>query len=223
MVPVKKWPLRLNTPAQLAVMFVIYLAFFWKTELDWGWNTLAALAINVGVSYLWCAEDRSGRYVKACRTLEAGDPTPWVLFRWMDIAQNDELYLRRLYVFRCPKFGIMLHWIRKEDDDRDALHDHPWVFWRFIVSGGYVETVAYPAPYGKQENDYVPDELLPAKDVTHKRWRASKFPTGAFHRISSVKPGTVSFVINGKKSNRWGFFVPGTGKVPWRDYRDGAR
>ncbi|MGH7208112.1 MAG: hypothetical protein ACREIL_01875 [Nitrospiraceae bacterium] len=235
MVPVKKWPWWLNTPTQLAVMFVIYLAFLWKTELGTGGNVIAALVINIVVGYLWCAEDRTGRSVKACRTgrsvkacrtIEAGDPRPWQLWRWMDIfgpsvvsRSHEELYLRRLYLLRTPWFGVMLHWIKREDWDRYALHDHPWEFWRFIVWGGYTEQVAWPYV----DNQDGSPGLTDGADVTHKRFRLSKFPTGAFHCISSVKPGTVSFVINGKKNNSWGFFVPGTGKVPWRDYVDGAR
>lgn len=150
------------------------------------------------------------------RRLEAGDPNPWQFFRWMDISgpsadynKDSELYLRRLYVLRTPLFGIMLHWINREDWDRDALHDHPWAFYRFIVRGGYAEQVAWAVS---------DTQLSSTIELQHGRFSFSKFPNAAFHRISSVKPGTVSLVLNGSKTNSWGFFVPGTGKVPWRDY-----
>ncbi len=170
------------------------------------------------------------RKVLPNRTIAAGDPRPWQLWRWMAISgpsghQNSghtELYLLRLYVFRCPWFGIMVHFLEREDWDRDALHDHPWMFWRFIVSGGYVEEVAYPIMNAKGEVHPM-QHLNTSKMVTHRWLRASKFPTGAYHRITSVKPRTVSLLINGPKTNSWGFFVPGTGKIGWRDYVDGAR
>lgn len=164
------------------------------------------------------------------RRIAAGDPNPWQLLRWMDISgpsadynKEKELYLRRLYVLRTPWFGVMLHWIKREDWDRDALHDHPWPFWRFIVSGGYTETVAFEdfGEWDRETNQIT--GLLPSEDLTHGRFSFSKFPDGAFHRITSVKPHTVSLVFNGKKSNSWGFFVPGTGKVYWKDYINGAR
>lgn len=211
---------------QLLVGFPIWLLLYFLvvsqiTENFWfmvGAGALWALLL----AYLWGPEEIDGKYHRAGRMLEAGDPNPWQLWRWMDIfgptahanRVHEELYLRRLYIFRCPKFGLMLHWVKREDWDRDALHDHPWEFWRFIVWGGYTETVAYP------DN---PWSLQPSTNVTHRRFRFSKFPTGAYHRITSVKPHTVSFVINGPKTNSWGFFVPGTGKIGWRDYVDGAR
>lgn len=151
------------------------------------------------------------------RRLEAGDPNPWQLWRWMDISgpsghdngHHEELYLRRLYVLRTPWFGYMIHWIMREDWDRDALHDHPWKFYRFILRGGYSESVAW---------NLDSTQLSEPIELTHRRGSLSKFPDGAFHRITSVKPHTISIVFNGPKTNSWGFFVPGTGKVPWRDY-----
>lgn len=141
----------------------------------------------------------------------------WQFFRWMDIygpsdhgnALHEDLYLRRLYVLRTPWFGVMLHWIKREDWDRDALHNHPWEFWRLILSGGYVETVAYATG---------DTELCAEVDVEHKLGSFSKFPSGAYHRIRTVKPHTVTLVINGPKTRSWGFFVPGEGEIHWRDY-----
>lgn len=240
MVQKRSWPWWLNKPAKLAVMVPLLWVWLMLTEVGWGWDLLVGLAVNLLVGYLWCAENTSRGYEPALRTLEAGDPNPWQLWRWMDIFgptanrdHDEELYLRRLYVLRTPWFGIMLHWIKREDWDRDALHDHPWEFWRFIVSGGYTEELAYKklkfVPAGEHPtygplSELVPStELEPSKSVARRRWSFSKYPTGAFHRISSVKPRTVSLVINGPKTNSWGFFVPGTGKIGWRDYVDGAR
>jgi hypothetical protein len=221
-------------PAQFLTNLAIVVPLVAVTDWSFWPTMLAVLMVAVTTEYLWCGEGGT----TAWRSLTAGDPNPWQIWRWMDISGpsghenggHEELYLRRLYVFRCPKGGLMIHWIKREDWDRDALHDHPWEFWRFIVSGGYTEEVAYPSPYGMMVDtedgcvEFHPaTELLPSELRTHRWLRASKFPTGAYHRITSVKPHTVSLVINGPKSNSWGFFVPGTGKVPWRDYVNGAR
>lgn len=238
MVPTRKWPKWLSTPSQFFVKVAVALTVFRVMDQSMLIEFAFAMLACALVDYLWCARD--GR--PALRTIAPGDPKPWQLWRWMDISgptataniahgdmAHTELYLRRLYVLRTPWFGVMLHWIKREDWDRDALHDHPWEFWRFIVSGGYTEEVAYPTPYGSAAWTMPIEELpkqttlQPSKMVTHRWLRASKFPTGAYHRITSVKPRTVSLVINGPKSNSWGFFVPGTGKVPWRDYVNGAR
>lgn len=231
MTPTRKWPSYLSTPVQLVVKVVLgvgLLCLIGGTAWSFLLQLAFLLAINCVVDYLWCpANDR-----KAFRTIPAGDPRPWQVWRWMDIygpsghenAGHQDLYLRRLYVLRTPWFGVMLHWIKREDWDRDALHNHPWEFRRFIVSGGYTEELAYPqGELDEAADKYVYTELKPSTLKTHRMWSFSKFPSGAYHRITSVKPHTVSLVINGPKCNSWGFFVPGQGHVGWRDYVNGAR
>lgn len=155
------------------------------------------------------------------RAIKSGDPNPWQLWRWMDIegpsvetAQHTELYLRRLYAVRTPWFGVMLHWIVREDWDRDALHNHPWRFFRFILRGGYTEQVAYA---------FDKTTLTSIENHSHRRFSAGLYPKNAYHRISSVKPNTLTLVINGPKRYSWGFFVPGEGHVWWQHYVNGAR
>lgn len=156
------------------------------------------------------------------RKLAPGDPNPWQFWRWMDITGpsehedglHEELYLRRLYILRTPKFGVMLHWIKREDWARDALHDHPWNFWRLVLRGGYTEQLAYPL---------TEDTLQPTFELKHRWLSLSRFPEKAYHRISIVKPHTITLVVNGPKTNSWGFFVAGQGHVPWSQYVNGAR
>lgn len=156
------------------------------------------------------------------RTLESGDPNPWQFWRWMDITGpsdhengiHEELYLRRLYILRTPWFGVMLHWIKREDWDRDALHNHPWEFLRLVLRGGYTEQVAWALS---------DTELSPEIELSHRAGNFNKFPSDAYHRISSVKPHTCTLVFNSAKTRGWGFFVPGEGHVPWQQYVNGAR
>lgn len=151
------------------------------------------------------------------RTIDSGDPQMWQFWRWMDIngpsghdnGQHEELYLRRLYVLRTPWFGVMLHWIKREDWDRDAQHNHPWTFYRLILRGGYTETLSWA---------YSDTEISTPIEVSHRAASFGKFPDQAYHRIVSVKPHTVTLVLNGPKTRNWGFFVPGTGFVPWAQY-----
>jgi hypothetical protein len=44
-------------------------------------------------------------------------------------------YMRR-YIFRTPWFTLRLHHILRSDDDRH-LHDHPFDFTSFLLTGGY--------------------------------------------------------------------------------------
>lgn len=226
--------------AKLGTAFDAFFMIYMPTALvAWTLQGMTAYRAVLAVIGAWLWWLSMSPRSKTRREIAAGDPKPWQFLRWMDISgpsqtsldpatmAHTELYLRRLYVLRTPWFGIMLHWIKREDWDRDALHDHPWEFWRFIVKGGYTEELAFPAVGWKAFEiplvELNPTTLYNHQHRTHRWLSFSKFPTGAFHRITSVKRGTVSLVINGPKSNSWGFFVPGTGKVPWRDYVNGAR
>lgn len=159
------------------------------------------------------------------RILPPGDPSRYVFWRYMKIVDPDgNPYLDRLYIFRCPLFGLMLHKIRAADFDRTP-HNHPWgitqksSFWSYVVKGGYTEELA----------TILGDRLVNGRTETHRRgWHA--FGLDDVHRISAVEPGTVTFVVSGRKRSGWGFWVEDgmadygnvpTGKiVSWRDYLD---
>lgn len=160
------------------------------------------------------------------RSIPAGDPAKLVWLRTMDITgpeldAPDSLYLRRLYVFRCQKFGVMLHQIHREDWDRDGLHCHPWNFRAKILKGGYTEQVQTLSSISFEGLDECAPHvraLRPVHELTWRRGSWHKFGESDVHRISSVQPGTISLVINGPKFRTWGFFVPSRGIVPWREY-----
>lgn len=136
-----------------------------------------------------------------------GDPgKKWALWRWYDIVLDGELYLRRLNLLKTPWFSIKLHWILRPDPDRD-LHDHPWVFLAFVLSGGYTEYVS--------------------KEPRRFRGKARRVDFWNFknkktaHRIASVEPNTVTLVISGPKDRKkeWGFYDAENLKFThWRDY-----
>lgn len=171
------------------------------------------------------------------RTLPAGDPSKFVWWRYMPITdpETGELYLNRLYIFRTPWGGLMKHNIAGADWGRD-LHSHPWQLgsWSFltlVARGGYEEEVA----------EIVGDVcgmfkclLAGRRTRIRKARRIYAFRADEVHRISAVKPKTVTFVWSfPKPKNRtWGFWIEdenGFGRIQkWSEYldqygRDGAR
>jgi hypothetical protein len=136
-------------------------------------------------------------------------PSPrWALWRWFDIVLDGDLYLTRLNIVQTPWFSVKLHWIHRPDPDRD-LHDHPWPFAAFVLRGGYEE-------YASKK---------PAKDPVGDRrtisWFNSKGTTSG-HRISKVKPGTLTLIFSGpRKRKSWGFYVmPAWGSVKYMDWKE---
>lgn len=43
------------------------------------------------------------------------------------------------------------------------------------------------------------------------------------HRITDVRPGTVTILLRGRKTRRWGFYQPGAGWVDYEAYDYAAR
>lgn len=51
----------------------------------------------------------------------------------------DEVYLRRMFLFRSKLFSVYIH--RFMRSDKDDHHDHPFDFVGYVVSKGYTESV----------------------------------------------------------------------------------
>jgi hypothetical protein len=121
--------------------------------------------------------------------------------KYEDIPRHDnQPYLKRLILFRCKWFAVMLHWFLGSDDE--CLHDHPWPFWSFILWGGYTE-------------------WTPSREGEVGRWYGvgSLLRRGAswVHRVEIV-PGkpTLTLILHGPKERSWGFFT----KFGWKHHSE---
>jgi hypothetical protein len=59
------------------------------------------------------------------------------VFKITGTAGPDDVYLIRYYVIRSQYFNFFIHQFLRSD--RDDLHDHPWDFCTYLVSGAYNE------------------------------------------------------------------------------------
>jgi hypothetical protein len=122
------------------------------------------------------------------------------LFRYRDIRNDGDLYLRRFYllprIFGCHLF---LHHIVRADGDRH-MHDHPWPFLTLCLRGGYAEETGAERAVSRHE----PGQL--------KR-RDAEFR----HRILAVAPNCWTLVLTRGRERKWGFWTE-SGWVYWRDY-----
>lgn len=133
----------------------------------------------------------------------------WAFMKKMVIPCNDgEIYLVRYRLIDTPLFGVYVHDIRKEDQDYDP-HDHPWVFWSFILKGMYTESV-WRVFRGRV--------IWPRRVQTWRRWTLHKMTQDKAHRITYAAPGTWSLIIRGKRRSSWGFYTP-HGFIDWKDYK----
>lgn len=113
----------------------------------------------------------------------------WAFWRWQECRNpGGVVCLRRLTIFRCPAFSVMLHWIY-EAEPEGWYHTHGWRFWSFILGGWYVEDVD-------------------RRGRIWRTWFNYKSPK-TMHRVAQVAPdGCLTLVIAGP----WRHLVLCTGR-----------
>jgi hypothetical protein len=126
------------------------------------------------------------------------------LFRFEAISRRGDVYLHRWTLIgpeRGPK--VMLHHFLRGDVDPEP-HDHPWIFWTFILWGGYYEQT-WTAEGKALLTWYGPGSLL-------------RRPAAWAHRVV-IPEGKEAWtlVLTGRKVRHWGFWCP-LGWIPWRQH-----
>lgn len=112
------------------------------------------------------------------------------------IGPADDLYMRR-WILRLPFGGsVRLHHIVRSDAGRE-LHDHPFDFVSWLLTGGYLE-------------------VRPDGSHWRRRWSLVRRRAEDLHRVVVVKP-VWTFVITGPWRREWGFQTP-TGWVSRKVY-----
>lgn len=131
----------------------------------------------------------------------------WCVWRWKDIEEGGRLYLRRLHVFQCPLFSIMIHWFHSPDRNRH-LHDHPVDMLSIVLRGWYLEEEPLPQFSGSKT---FPTGM---RVVEWLNW----IPHKKIHRIVGVYGDPVTLCIAGPRRQEWGFYTE-EGWVHWKEYK----
>lgn len=144
-------------------------------------------------------------------------PRRWSLFSKLTIKDrkdHTDTYLIRWRLIQTPWFGIYLHRIFRPDNDRHP-HDHPWGFRSVVLKGGYVQEIFSLSRMAINGSHRV--NLSIPKVQVQKLFSTYRMTTWKAHRILSVRPGTITLVIVGRKIKEWGFWTE-NGWVHERDY-----
>lgn len=131
---------------------------------------------------------------------------------------DGSLYMERFIVKQRHDEGsghIRLHHIVTKDWD-DHLHDHPFSFWSFVLTGGYLElrpVIRNPC-FIKDDDGKILEECR----VTQRYAGALDYRHACDrHKIVRVEPNTWTLVFAGPLRQWWGFYTP-KGKVHHRHY-----
>ena len=120
--------------------------------------------------------------------------------------ENNEPYLERYYIFLKDRenfpFNIFIHKFLKSDPD--DLHDHPWNYTSFIISGGYWE---YTEEKGETVKSWRRPGTLVTRDATWK------------HRLEldPKVPVCWTLFIPHRRRREWGFYKVKDGEEEWVD------
>ncbi len=125
--------------------------------------------------------------------------------RWSLYAHHLGDYMRR-WILRTPWGTLRIHHILRSDDDTH-LHDHPFDFTSFLLSGGYIEETAHPEICDRKYAR-IP-HVWPRFSIVRKRAEEA-------HRLVLTRP-VWTFVVSGPKRRSWGFHTE-RGWVNHRDY-----
>lgn len=104
----------------------------------------------------------------------------------------------RLTELKLFGYALAIHeW--SGDDDHRAFHDHGQWFITLVLRGGYVDVRpdTRPGHGGKVEYDVLRCGSIRFRPATYQ------------HKVTEVKPGTVTLLLKGRPSRRWGFFQDG--------------
>jgi hypothetical protein len=139
----------------------------------------------------------------------------WDLLHRYTVDVDGKLHLDRLRLVQTPLFAVLLTRILEPDPGRDPHNHSRRIVWTFILRGGYTETV-WPMP------DLIGRDPCGAlaricHEREHGRWSAMKLPQHWAHRITDVRPGTLTLVLAGRHRRAWSFWTA-HGPVDWRDY-----
>lgn len=127
----------------------------------------------------------------------------WPSLIWRRPGGLEECPYFRLTKLDFGLFSIRVHeWAG--DDDHRAYHDHPNWFLTFVLKGGYTDESPDMRPevierLGEPGKVY---DVLRAGAI---RYRRADFA----HKVINVRPGTVTLLIAGRPSRRWGFWLKG--------------
>lgn len=129
------------------------------------------------------------------------------VWRALDLVGPRGRFLRRRGL-DLRLFGVYVHDIDQPDPGLD-LHDHPWPFVSLVIRGAYTELVAEARCASELAGrvDLVPS-LLNGRARTWRRWSIHRIRMTEAHRIVAAESGTRTVVLRGRKTRRWGFYLP---------------
>jgi hypothetical protein len=124
--------------------------------------------------------------------------------RWALYVHHLGNYMHR-WILLTPWGSVRLHHILRSDADRH-LHDHPFDFTSFLLTGGYIEVTPWQPEIGP----------LARQQKFWKRFSLVRKRAEEAHLLVLMRP-VWTFVLTGPKRRNWGFHTE-KGWIYYREY-----
>ena len=116
-------------------------------------------------------------------------------FLWRQPGGLDECPYFKRTVLGFRNWSVRVHEWYADDDTRN-MHDHPHWFWTIVLRGGYTD--------------------VSANGEDRMRFGSIRFRRADYaHAVTKVIPGSITVLVTGPSTRRWGFWV--NGKLIKRD------
>jgi hypothetical protein len=123
--------------------------------------------------------------------------------RWIDDSDFFKKHPKLQRWLSWASFRVVIHHMHQSDDD--GLHDHPWPWCSWVLSGGYWENT--------------PEGMF-WRWPGHLRFRSAN----SFHRLildpNSTGKGVYTLFAMGQRQKEWGFLVDRDNKKVWEPWYD---
>lgn len=143
---------------------------------------------------------------------------------------RENVYLRRMVLFRSKLFSIYIH--RFMRSDRDDHHDHPFDFLGYVVSKGYDESLMVEGRFldGGMGNRTVLDPVFKRSRREEGSWAFRKAEdihmvfteNDRIYSTEEYKEAPLTVIFRGPYRRDWGFWPqrPGTSVIYWNYWRE---
>jgi hypothetical protein len=137
----------------------------------------------------------------------------WPKRRVIQACTGNKPLLIRYFLLHTKPLSIFLHHFLQSDEDR-ALHDHPWSFWTFLLSGGYWEHTQTERLWRPRFSLMFRPAEWQHRVELEKVWKPVDKRVARFVLVE--KP-IWTLVIKFRSRREWGFIMK-DGWMKWSDY-----
>lgn len=164
----------------------------------------------------WLIEKIANALVKWCEKNNR-------IFKITGGPNGETVYLVRYIVFKSRLGCIYIH--RFMRTDADDPHDHPWNFWTYVISGGYVERYYDKSKPNKDETKYTSfwtwnaNRREPGSLAYRKATDIHVVKTDKERAMDEIKDAPYTLCLMGPRIRDWGFWTEDGAKFQdWRSY-----